>query len=81
MFVPYLDRDLTGITLRQPVPPDLSSGAGGLAFGGIQAVEHQSLVVGSGLRSLTYIEIIAGHADQLRPLLGVPMPCCHRINL
>ena len=49
MLVAHLDRDLAGVTLRQPVPSDLSRRAGRLEFGGIEAVELQAFAIGNKL--------------------------------
>jgi hypothetical protein len=39
VFVPQLDRDLTGVVSWQPLPPDLRRCLSRRAFGGVQAVE------------------------------------------
>jgi hypothetical protein len=56
MLVPHLERDLAGVAVRQPVPPDLSRRAGGLMLGSIQAIELQTLFIGSEVRSLPDME-------------------------
>jgi hypothetical protein len=41
MLVPDLDRDVTAMARRQPIPPDLSRALGGRGF--VQAVELKAL--------------------------------------
>jgi hypothetical protein len=57
MLVPDLDRDLTGVARRQPIPPDLSRRAGRLVLGGIKALKLQAVLIRDEARSFPHIEI------------------------
>jgi hypothetical protein len=61
MLVPQLDRDLTGVAHRKPIPSDLSRSDGGLAFGSIQVVEFKAILIRDEPRALANVKVKARH--------------------